>query len=76
MGDAAISDRSRAEANTRGELVDLLHRSLSLSIMSQQTNPRLSADAAADRVQATHDEVLALLTEAENLGDANITRWF
>jgi len=44
--------------------------------MSQQANPRLSADAAADRIRATRGEVLTLLTEAEGLDEANITKWF
>jgi hypothetical protein len=44
--------------------------------MSQQTNPRLSAEAATNRVQAARDEVIALLTQAEGLGNANITTWF
>ena len=44
--------------------------------MSQPTNPCLSAETAADRVRTTRDEVLALLTEAGGLGDANITTWF
>jgi hypothetical protein len=44
--------------------------------MSQQTNPHLSAEAATDHVQAARDEVIALLMQAEGLGDANITTWF
>jgi hypothetical protein len=44
--------------------------------MSQQTNPHLSPEAATNCVQAAREEVLALLTQAEGLGDANITTWF
>ena len=60
-----------------GEFANLKsYRFLSFSIMSQQSNSRLSAEAAADRLLATRDEVLALLAEAHRLGDANITTWF